>query len=137
MSRDWRAVRMAKDDYWRDRIADLVMPFVHRATGMPLDVVLAGSGLEDEFLDRARTVDLGGTTVPMIDSEDLLIAKILAGRSMMGIEGILLLAASQLRKMIRALPSLLPFTLGEIPRKCSGWIPTRVPISKSDCPFAP
>jgi hypothetical protein len=23
MSRDWRAVRMAKDDYWRDRIADL------------------------------------------------------------------------------------------------------------------
>jgi hypothetical protein len=31
-----------------------VMPFVHEATGMPLDVVLAGSGLEEEFLARAR-----------------------------------------------------------------------------------
>jgi hypothetical protein len=57
-----------------------VMPFVHLATGMPLDVVLAGSGLEDEFLDRARAVDVGGTTVPLIDPEDLIIAKVLAGR---------------------------------------------------------
>ena len=38
-----------------------VMPFVHSATGMPLDIVLAGSGLEDEFLERAaRAVDFGG-----------------------------------------------------------------------------
>lgn len=57
-----------------------VMPFVHLSTGMPLDVVLAGSGLEDEFSDRAREVDLGGVRVPLIDPEDLLIAKILAGR---------------------------------------------------------
>jgi hypothetical protein len=57
-----------------------VMPFVHLATAMPLDLVLAGSGLEDEFLDRARAVDIGGTTVPLIDPEDLIIAKVLAGR---------------------------------------------------------
>ncbi len=57
-----------------------VMPFVHLATAMPLDVVLAGSGLEDEFANRARKVDVGGTTVPLIDPEDLIIAKILAGR---------------------------------------------------------
>jgi Nucleotidyl transferase of unknown function (DUF2204) len=57
-----------------------VMPFVHRATAMPLDVVLAGSGLEKEFLDRARRVDLGGVTIPLIDLDDLMIAKILAGR---------------------------------------------------------
>jgi len=57
-----------------------VMPFVHVATAMPLDVVLAGSGLEDEFLDRARSVDLGGTTVPLIDPGDLIVAKVLAGR---------------------------------------------------------
>lgn len=57
-----------------------VMPFVHRATAMPLDVVLAGSGLEEEFLLRAREVDIGGVTVPLIDLEDLVIAKILAGR---------------------------------------------------------
>jgi hypothetical protein len=57
-----------------------VMPFVHLATAMPLDVVLAGSGLEEEFLDRARAVDVGGTTVPLIDPADLIIAKVLAGR---------------------------------------------------------
>ena len=57
-----------------------VMPFVHLTTAMPLDVVLAGSGLEDAFLDRARATDIGGTTVPVIDPEDLVIAKILAGR---------------------------------------------------------
>lgn len=57
-----------------------VMPFVHQPTGMPLDVVLAGSGLEDEFLERARAVDVAGTTVPLLDVGDLLIAKVLAGR---------------------------------------------------------
>ena len=57
-----------------------VMPFVHAATAMPLDIVLAGSGLEDEFLERARTVDLGDTIVPLIALEDLIIAKILASR---------------------------------------------------------
>jgi hypothetical protein len=57
-----------------------VMPFVHLATAMPLDVVLAGSGLEEEFLGRARAVDVGGATVPLIDPEDLIIAKVLAGR---------------------------------------------------------
>lgn len=57
-----------------------VLPFVHVATAMPLDVVMAGSGLEDEFLARARVTDLGGTTVPLIDVQDLIVAKILAGR---------------------------------------------------------
>jgi len=57
-----------------------VMPFMHQATGMPLDVVLAASGLEDDFLKRAITVDLGGTHVPVIHVEDLVVGKILAGR---------------------------------------------------------
>ena len=57
-----------------------VLPFVHAATGMPLDVVLAGSGLEEEFLGRAKTRDIGGANVPVIDIADLLIAKVLAGR---------------------------------------------------------
>jgi hypothetical protein len=56
------------------------MPFVHEATGMPLDVVLAGSGLEDEFLQRAVPTDIGGTRVPVIELSDLIIAKVLAGR---------------------------------------------------------
>lgn len=57
-----------------------VMPFVHLATAMPLDIVLAGSGLEDEFLDRAVVTDVGGVVVPLIDLADLIIAKVLAGR---------------------------------------------------------
>lgn len=57
-----------------------VMPFVHGATGMPVDIVLAGSGLEDEFLDRAVVTDIGGIAVPVIDRADLVIAKVLAGR---------------------------------------------------------
>ena len=58
----------------------LVIPFLHRPTQMPLDLVLAGSGLEKDFLQRARPIDIAGTAVPLIDIEDLLIAKILAGR---------------------------------------------------------
>jgi hypothetical protein len=57
-----------------------VMPFVHEPTGMPIDVVLAGSGLEDEFLQRAVPTDIGGARVPVIELSDLIIAKVLAGR---------------------------------------------------------
>jgi len=57
-----------------------VIPFVHRATRMPLDIVVAGSGLEEEFLKRAISVVLSGSTVPVISPEDLIITKILAGR---------------------------------------------------------
>jgi hypothetical protein len=57
-----------------------VMPFVHARTGMPLDVLLADSGLEDEFLARARPVAIGDLSVPVIDIADLMVAKILAGR---------------------------------------------------------
>jgi hypothetical protein len=57
-----------------------VLPFAHMATGLPLDVVLAGPGLEEEFLSRAVEVDIEGTVVPVISPEDLIITKILAGR---------------------------------------------------------
>jgi hypothetical protein len=57
-----------------------VLPFVHRQTRMPLDVVLAGSGLEEQFAERARLVDIGGIEVPVLSPEDLLVAKILASR---------------------------------------------------------
>lgn len=57
-----------------------VMPFVHDASGMPLDVVLANSGLEEEFLSRAESTDVGGTSVPLINLSDLIVAKVLAGR---------------------------------------------------------
>lgn len=58
-----------------------VLPFVHSRTQMPLDIVLAASGLEKEFLDRARRARIGDLEIPVISPEDLIIAKILAGRT--------------------------------------------------------
>jgi hypothetical protein len=45
-----------------------------------LDVVLAGPGLEEAFLSRARPVTIAGTVVPVISPEDLIVTKLLAGR---------------------------------------------------------
>jgi hypothetical protein len=47
---------------------------------MPLDVVLAGPGLEEEFLQRAISVEVGEARIPVISPEDLIITKVLAGR---------------------------------------------------------
>lgn len=57
-----------------------VVPLVHEASGLPLDIVLAGAGLEQQFLARAIPVKFGDLTVPVISPEDLIVAKILAGR---------------------------------------------------------
>jgi hypothetical protein len=65
----------------RDFIARTrVIPFVHRGSRMPLDIVLSGPGLEEEFLRRALAVDVAGTMIPVISPEDLIVTKILAGR---------------------------------------------------------
>ena len=56
------------------------LPFVHPTTRLPLDVVLAGPGLEEQFLDRAVPVDIEGVSVPVISPEDLVVVKIFAGR---------------------------------------------------------
>lgn len=60
--------------------ATRVVPLEHRASGLGLDVVLAGPGLEDLFLERAVPVDVAGTIVPFISPEDLIVTKLLAGR---------------------------------------------------------
>jgi hypothetical protein len=57
-----------------------VLPFVHDATGLPLDIVLAGPGLEELFLSRAVPVTIGNAVIPVISPEDLVATKILAGR---------------------------------------------------------
>jgi hypothetical protein len=57
-----------------------VLPFLHQPTQLPLDVVLAGSGLEEQFLQRAVPVEIEGVTIPVIAAEDLVVLKILAGR---------------------------------------------------------
>lgn len=57
-----------------------VLPLLHAPTGLPVDVVLAGPGLETLFLDRARVVTVDGQEVPMATPEDLVIMKVIAGR---------------------------------------------------------
>ena len=57
-----------------------VLPLVHRATAMPLDLVLAASPLEEEFARRAIELDLGGVVAPVATAEDLIVMKLLAGR---------------------------------------------------------
>lgn len=58
-----------------------VAPFAHLATGVPLDIVLGGPGLEEQFLARAVQLDVEGTTVPVASVEDIVVMKVLAGRA--------------------------------------------------------
>lgn len=63
-------------------IADTrVVPMLHRATALPVDIVLAGPGLEEQFLQRAGVREIDGVAVPVIDLADLIALKILAGRA--------------------------------------------------------
>jgi hypothetical protein len=57
-----------------------VIPFLHVETGMPLDIVLAGPGLENIFFERVVLVRFGGTEIPVAAPEDVIIMKVLAGR---------------------------------------------------------
>ena len=60
--------------------ATRVLPFMHRRTHIPVDVVLAGPGLEELFFARAEDREIGGVRVPVASAEDLITMKILAGR---------------------------------------------------------
>lgn len=57
-----------------------VAPFVHDATAMPVDIVIAGPGLEDQFLVRAVSTDIEGIRVPVATAEDVVVMKVLAAR---------------------------------------------------------
>lgn len=71
------ASRFSDADFVR---ATRVMPIVHKKTGLPIDVVLAGPGLEQVFLDAAATYRIGRCTIPVISREHLIVTKLLAGR---------------------------------------------------------
>ena len=57
-----------------------VLPFVHAATRLPVDVVLGGPGIEELFIERAETHRIEGVEVPIATVEDLVTMKVLAGR---------------------------------------------------------
>lgn len=69
-----------------------VVPTVHTATGIPVDLVMAGPGLEQEFLERSVSIDVAGVEIPFITPEDLIVSKMVAGRAkdLDDVEGILL-----------------------------------------------
>jgi len=93
-----------------------VLPFVHLATGLPVDIVLAGPGLEEEFERAAVRIDVHGTTIPFIAAEDLLVTKILAGRpkDLEDVRGILLARHATLDiEHVRARLRLLEAALGQ------------------------
>jgi hypothetical protein len=58
-----------------------VIPAIHKATKIPVDIVLAGPGLEEFMLERAVIHRIEGQSIPVITMEDFLVLKILAGRA--------------------------------------------------------
>ena len=57
-----------------------LLPLTYRSSGIAVDVVLAGAGIEQDFLARVRAVEIGGVSVPMLCVEDLIATKVVAGR---------------------------------------------------------
>ncbi len=57
-----------------------VIPVVHRASGLPVDIVLAGPGLEQLFLDEVEHVELEEHRIPILSLENLIVTKLIAGR---------------------------------------------------------
>ncbi len=57
-----------------------VIPLVHTPSGIPVDVTLAGTGLEELFLQRAQVRDIEGVSIRVASAEDLVVMKVLAGR---------------------------------------------------------
>lgn len=92
-----------------------VLPLVHVASGIPVDLVVAGPGLEEQFLERAIDIDVGGVRVPVISPEDLIAAKVLAnrGKDLEDVRGILQERAASLDlERIRHTLSVIENALG-------------------------
>lgn len=93
-----------------------VLPFVHRTSRLPLDLVLGGPGPEEEFLSRARKVLVEGVEIPVISPEDLIVTKVLASRpkDLEDVRGILRSRGQSLDLgRVRSLLSLLEEALGQ------------------------
>jgi hypothetical protein len=58
-----------------------VLPLVHAPSRIPVDLVIAGPGLEELFLGRVERRTIGGIEIPVVGAEDLVAMKVLAGRS--------------------------------------------------------
>lgn len=86
------ALRIADVDRFVERTR--VLPMVHVRFRIPVDVVLAGPGLEEQFLARAEVRVVEGVSIPVAAADDLVAMKILAGRPK-DIEDVVAIVAAQ------------------------------------------
>ena len=70
------------------------------ATSLPLDLVLAGPGLEDQFFDRVIVPTIDGIRVPVASAEDMVVMKVLAARAK-DVDDVVAIAASYGEKWMR------------------------------------
>lgn len=90
-----------------------VLPTLHVRTGMPVDVVLAGPGLEQLFLKRRRRRVIDGVAISVASAEDMVVMKVLAGRGKDEDDALAILAArpkldlAQVRSTLEALERAL------------------------------
>jgi hypothetical protein len=71
-----------------------VLPCVYVRTALPVDVVVAGPGLEETFLERATVIEIETQPVSVASVEDVIIMKVLAGRPK-DIEDVVAMVAAQ------------------------------------------
>lgn len=93
-----------------------VLPVLHTPSRLPVDVVLAGPGLEEAFASRAAVVEICGAPIPVISPADLLVTKVLAGRAkdIEDIRGVLAERGDRvLADEVRAVLTMLEQALGQ------------------------
>lgn len=79
-------------DYLERSEAPRLLPLFHQPTNVPIDLVLASGGIDQDFLSRTVRRDIGGGVMaPILAIGDLLATKLLAGRrkDMEDVRGIL------------------------------------------------
>jgi Nucleotidyltransferase of unknown function (DUF6036) len=93
---------------FRRRIADSlftektrVLPLVHLPTTLPVDIVLAGPGIEDQFFDRVQVREIGSVPVRVASPEDIIVMKVLAGRPK-DIDDVMAITAAYAEELDRA-----------------------------------
>lgn len=75
-----------------------VLPVLHLKSGMPVDIVFGGPGIEESFARRALQCEIEGIKVPIASGEDVVSMKILAGREK-DLEDALSVISAQLEKL--------------------------------------
>ncbi|MBK8256761.1 MAG: hypothetical protein IPK82_29330 [Polyangiaceae bacterium] len=93
-----------------------VLPVAHSPSGIPADIVLAGPGMEEVFLARAKVFEMDGVAVPVACAEDIVVMKLLSGRPKDLDDVVAILAANPGdldRALIRSTTEMLEEALGQ------------------------